>query len=486
LVNKILLDAIESGASDIHLTPEKGSLKVKVRVDGMLKELLEVPGNLSAPVVSRIKLLGGMDISEKRRPQDGRLRVEFSGTTKDLRLSSIPSLHGENIVARILSPELGDVTFESLGMPPEVCKNLREDLTGSSRVILVTGPTGSGKTSTLYAAIAELKLQGLNIITIEDPIEYRVPGILQTQVNPKIGLNFADGLRSILRQDPDVVVVGEIRDAETANIVMQVAQTGHLVLSTLHTNSAASAITRLCDLGVAPFMIASSIQSIMAQRLVRRSKEDKSGYSGRIGVYSYLQMSERLREAVRSSQGEANFETIATERGFQSLTQAAERLISCGATTLEEAERVFGTKSSWSISATTQPQKKTSLKRRVLVVEDDENMRMILNMLLSRALYDVVEACDGRAALESILSNPPDLVVTDLMMPELDGADLVAIMKRDPRTSMIPVLLLTAVASEETELKLLSCGADDFVSKTTDQKILLARVEKLINRSVAH
>lgn len=511
LVNKILLDAFEAGASDIHLTPEKEFLKVKIRRDGILKELFEIPGSMAAPITSRIKLLGGMDISEKRRPQDGRLRVQFGGVSKDLRLSTIPALHGENIVARVLSSDYEATGFESLGLPKDVRTLLSQDIRGSSRVVLVTGPTGSGKTSTLYACINDLKDEGLNIITIEDPIEYRVPGILQTQVNTKIGVTFADGLRSILRQDPDVVVVGEVRDAETARIAMQVAQTGHLVLSTLHTNSAPSAITRLHDLGVQDFLLASSLQAIMAQRLVRRGcpscKGEKgcdncggTGYRGRIGIYSLLHLNDHLREMIRKGTSEIHITSEAKKYGFLTLEEAALRVVETGITRIEEVERVLGPQATWNISNPQvqvpetngiaipgKPEKgRKAGKRRVLLVEDDENMRTVLTMLLERARYEVTGAGNGSVALEMLLENPPDLVLCDMMMPEMSGTELVTILRRDPMTRDIPVLMLTAADTQENELKLMSCGADDFVSKTTDQKILLARVERLILRSAEH
>ncbi|NMC62289.1 MAG: type II/IV secretion system protein, partial [SAR324 cluster bacterium] len=270
LVNKILSQSIEMNASDIHLNPESDSLNIRARVDGIMRSLFKVPKNSKEAVVSRIKLLGGMDISERRKPQDGRLRVQSTFGNKDLRLSSVPTAHGENIVIRILSTELPLLSFDMLGMGDQIKDLLRSSLLSSSRIILVTGPTGSGKTSTLYSSLSFLNDGSKNIITVEDPIEYRIGGISQIQVNSKVGLGFAEGLRSILRQDPDIIMVGEIRDHETADIAVQAAQTGHLVLSTIHTNSAASAVTRLRDLGIPPFLISSSLGCVISQRLVRK------------------------------------------------------------------------------------------------------------------------------------------------------------------------------------------------------------------------
>jgi type II secretory ATPase GspE/PulE/Tfp pilus assembly ATPase PilB-like protein len=270
LVNKIFSDAVQLGASDVHVTPEKDKLVVKARVDGVMQNILEVPAVAKRGVTSRIKLLCGMDIAEHRKPQDGRLRIKTAAGPRDLRISTVPAAHGENIVARILTSEVSHVSFEQLGMAADIEAQLKQALASSSRVVLVTGPTGSGKTSTLYSSLLHLLDGTCNIITIEDPIEYRLAGLTQIQVNSKIGMNFAESLRAVLRQDPDVVMVGEIRDTETASVAMQVAQTGHLVLSTLHTNTAAAAVTRLRDLGVAPYLIASSLGAVLAQRLVRK------------------------------------------------------------------------------------------------------------------------------------------------------------------------------------------------------------------------
>jgi type II secretory ATPase GspE/PulE/Tfp pilus assembly ATPase PilB-like protein len=270
LVNRILAEGVQANASDIHISPEREQLEVRIRVDGILRPLLAIPSKLQAAVSSRIKLLAGMDISEKRRSQDGRLRIKTPLGPRDLRLSSIPTANGENIVIRILSSDLGQISFDSLGLQPTEQTQLKRALTGSSRVVLVTGPTGSGKTSTLYASLISLKDGKTNIITIEDPIEYRIAGLNQTQVNTKIGVSFAEGLRAVLRQDPDVVMVGEIRDHETAQIAFQAAQTGRLVLSALHTNSASATVVRLRDIGLPSYIIASSLGAILAQRLVRK------------------------------------------------------------------------------------------------------------------------------------------------------------------------------------------------------------------------
>ncbi|MCB0320322.1 MAG: type II/IV secretion system protein, partial [Bdellovibrionales bacterium] len=424
LLNKILSRAIFAGASDLHLIPTKEGLLVKARIDGIMQKITEVPDSLKRPLTSRLKLLCGMNIAEKRKPQDGRLRMTTKFGVKDLRISSVPSAHGENIVARILSPEIQQADFSELGMNQEVQEALAEVLKNSARVNLVTGPTGSGKSSSLYACLLHLNNGERNIITIEDPIEYRINGVTQIQVNPAIQFGFADGLRSILRQDPDVVLVGEVRDEETASIVMKAAQTGHLVLSTLHTNTAPSAVTRLRDLGVPSYLISSSIGSIMAQRLARKlcldcstemKEEDRdryglpstarqangckhcrsTGYRGRTGIYSLLVMSDELEEAIRNEAGEDEIERIARRSGYYSLDDAGRMLVEQGITSVEEIERVLGVFAPMSVSPS---EVKESARRgaisarKILLIEDDVDTRAIFSTILQQEMFEVIEA----------------------------------------------------------------------------------------------
>ena len=542
LVNKIFLDAFERGASDIHISPEKNQLTVKVRADGMMTDLMTVPPNVSPAVVSRIKLLAGMDISEKRRPQDGRIRINLSNSYKDLRVSTVPTLYGENVVARVLNSDLTSITFDSLGFPNDVLSSLTRDLHGASQVVLVTGPTGAGKTSTLYAAVTALKDGLRNIITIEDPIEYRVNGVTQIQVNTKIGMTFAEAIRSVLRQDPDVVVVGEVRDAETATIAMQAAQTGHIVLATLHANSSPAAITRLRDLEIPTYLISSSIRGVLSQRLVRKlcpscavpdnrdttfkvmgrfgrdaaprehrgcPECNNTGFQGRIGVYSYLCFTEEVKEAVRLQKGEAEIEALARSAGYKTLEEAALELVAAGTTSLDEVTRVLGqiappmlhqkvstpavvTKepaSHWPtqpIDLTTTPMKQPLAdklrKRRVLLVEDDENLRTVIAMTLEKASFEVAQAVNGKDALSKIKSQIPDIVVCDLMMPEMNGAETVQRLRAAEATKKIPILMLTSADSDENEVRLLKSGADDFVSKGAGRKVFLSRINRLLER----
>ncbi len=520
IVNRILSEAVEMEASDIHINPEKDSVAVRVRVDGIMHALLTIPANLKSPVVSRLKLLSGMDIAEKRKPQDGRLRIKTGFGIKDLRFSTVPTLYGENLVIRILASDLEMLSFSKIGMPGHMQTALENLLRGSSRVVVVTGPTGSGKSSTLYTSLLHVRDGTRNIVSIEDPIEYRISGVNQIQVNPKIGVTFAEGLRAVLRQDPDIIMVGEIRDFETASICLQAAQTGHLVLTSLHTNAAAGAFTRLRDLGIPPYAIASGVGCILAQRLVRKlcpacseaapgteleqykqlgldaacvkvsrgcDECGGDGYRGRVGVYSLIQIDDPVRDAIRETLGESEIEQRARASGFQSLHESALELIRNGITSIDEVERVLGvfphgTGDHGLHSQQGAPSQGIS-KPRILLVEDDENTRTVLALLLERELYEVIEAHDGLEALESLYQHPPSLIVLDMMMPRMGGVEFLKRMRSDTRTRNIPVLMLTAADTDANQLRSFEVGADDFVSKTADSKIMLARVQRLLTRS---
>ncbi len=535
LVNRIFAGSIQKQASDLHISPEQNKVVVRIRVDGIMRHFLDVPENYKDAVIARIKVLCGMDISEKRNAQDGRLRLKTNNGNRDLRISTIPTIHGENIVARILASDLGNISYESLGMSGLIIENVDRSLHYTSKVNLVAGPTGSGKTSTLYAGILRLKDGTSHIITIEDPIEYRLQGINQIQLNIKAGMTFASSLRSILRQDPDIIMVGEIRDSETASIAMQVAQTGHLVLSTIHTNTASAAITRLRDLDVPSFLIASSLGSVLAQRLIRRlcekckipaNKElsqrlealniksdgvmqasgckecDQTGYKSRIGIYSMLNVDMQVAAAIREECSEPEIEAIGTQNGFESLEVAALKLASHGITSIEEIERVLGPlDNKYILDSLTKIAKEKKVifdqnslsggekevdgtihKRKVLVVDDDENIRAIYQMILEYEMFEVEQAENGADALQKIYENPPELILLDLMMPKMNGTEMIEKLRANSQTKDIPVLVLTAAATEENELDLIKKGADDFISKTSKSEIIVARINRLLNR----
>jgi len=374
LINALLTEAIKENASDIHVETFENDLKVRFRVDGVLREVLS-PGKKLAPLlVSRIKVMAKLDIAEKRVPQDGRIALKIANRGVDVRVSTIPSSHGERVVMRLLDKQAGRLEFSHLGMPENLMTEMDSLLHKPHGIILVTGPTGSGKTTTLYAGLTLLNNASRNILTVEDPIEYLLNGIGQTQVNTKVDMTFARGLRAILRQDPDVVMVGEIRDLETAEIAVQASLTGHLVLSTLHTNTASGAVTRLHDMGIEPFLLSSSLLGVLAQRLVRTlcptcktsavatDKEcelmgfdashppqiyhatgcaecNRSGYRGRQGIFELVTIDEETRSMIHKGVGELEIEKHARNKGF-SIREDGKRRVLEGITTVEEVLRV--------------------------------------------------------------------------------------------------------------------------------------------------
>ena len=372
LINGIIADAARNGVSDIHIEPYESGLVVRMRIDGVLRETLRMPPHVAPVVVSRIKVMARLDIAERRVPQDGRMGLTLGGKLLDVRVSTLPSRAGERVVLRILDKENAGIDLPALGLAPAMYDLLTGALTEPNGIILVTGPTGSGKTTTLYAALRLLNDGSRNILTVEDPVEYAVDGVGQTQVNPKVGLTFAAGLRAILRQDPDVVMVGEIRDRETAEIAVQASLTGHLVLSTVHTNDAIGAITRMRDMKVEPFLLASTLRAVIAQRLVRRlcpacrkpgpapqsvatmigidpgetvyepvgcDQCGHSGYKGRIGVFEAIRIDETIRRMINDGGDETAIARHAFARSA-SLASAARELVRNGQTTPEEAVRV--------------------------------------------------------------------------------------------------------------------------------------------------
>ncbi|HEY8469902.1 MAG TPA: GspE/PulE family protein [Longimicrobiales bacterium] len=377
LVNLLLIEALEAGASDVHLEGHEGGLRVRYRIDGVLQDAPSPPAHLAAAVVSRLKIMAELDIAERRVPQDGRIRLRLEDREVDVRVSTMPVLHGESVVLRLLDRARGRIQLDELGMAPDTLSLFRRAIGRPHGIVLVTGPTGSGKTTTLYAAVEELRTGAEKIVTVEDPVEYALPGICQTPVSPRVG--FAAALRALLRQDPDIILVGEIRDPETAEIATQAALTGHLVLSTLHTNDAAGAITRLLDLGVADYLVASTLSAVLAQRLVRkvcvecaeecvlgpeiarmleaaeegpppRGRRGRgcaacrgTGFRGRTGIYELLIVDDEVRAAILHRRAAAGLARLAAGRGMRTLRQDGWRQVRAGVTTAEEVLRVTTT-----------------------------------------------------------------------------------------------------------------------------------------------
>jgi general secretion pathway protein E len=359
MLNALLTQAAKDGASDIHIEPYERSSSVRFRVDGTLREVVQPNKALHAALISRLKIMAELDIAEKRLPQDGRISLRIGGRAVDVRVSTLPSAHGERAVLRLLDKGEAKFSLESLGMAGDVLASFDKLIKQPHGIVLVTGPTGSGKTTTLYASLSRLETSTTNVLTVEDPIEYELPGIGQTQVNPKIDLTFAKALRAILRQDPDVVMIGEIRDFETAQIAIQASLTGHLVLATVHTNDAPSTVTRLTDMGVEPFLLSSSLLGVLAQRLVRKlclhcRRQDvrgrwhpvgceqcsNSGYKGRTGVYELMIADDKVRSLIHSRAAESQLFVAAESAGLRSMREDGERLVEEGITSPEEVMRV--------------------------------------------------------------------------------------------------------------------------------------------------
>ena len=374
LVNLLVLEALESRASDVHLETYQGGLRVRYRIDGVLQDAPAPPHRLAAAVVSRLKIMAELDIAERRVPQDGRIRLRLRDRNIDVRVATLPTLHGESVVLRLLDKERGRISLAELGMAPDTVEAFVAAISRPHGIVLSTGPTGSGKTTTLYAAIDRIRTGAEKIITVEDPVEYELAGVPQVPVNEKVGLTFARALRSLLRQDPDIMLVGEIRDHETAEIATHASLTGHLVLSTLHTNDAATALTRLVDLGIEPYLVASTVEAVLAQRLVRRicdgckrratiTSEQRTalrlgdtqieawegagcaacrntGYRGRTGIYELLIIDDEIRKVLHEDASAGNLARMGVEKGMRLLRDDGLRLVREGMTTVEEVLRV--------------------------------------------------------------------------------------------------------------------------------------------------
>jgi len=340
LINAILSEAIKDGASDIHIEPYEENLIIRFRTDGLLKEKIRPSSRIAPLLNARIKIMSNLDIAERRIPQDGRMSLKLGERWVDIRVSTLPSSYGERIVLRLLDKADSSLDLKELGMTDSLLGNYKNELKNNSGIILVTGPTGSGKTTTLYSGLNFLNDQTRNILTVEDPIEYAIEGVGQTQVNNRVGLTFEKGLRAILRQDPDVVMVGEIRDKETADIAIQASLTGHLVLSTIHTNDSVGAITRLIDMGVEPYLIASSLRMVIAQRLVRKIDTKSKELSGRIGIFESILINDEIKEQILNKGSENEIKNIAFKES-STLELDGQEKVNLGLTTDDELRRVL-------------------------------------------------------------------------------------------------------------------------------------------------
>jgi type II secretory ATPase GspE/PulE/Tfp pilus assembly ATPase PilB-like protein/ActR/RegA family two-component response regulator len=513
LTSLIIRDGIAQGASDIHIEPGRRLGAVRYRVDGVLRKHMDLPMTALNRVISRIKVLSKLDIADRLRPQDGKARVQVKTRGYDLRVSTIPAGGAEKCVIRVLDSSAA-LSLDDLEIPKNELERLRQLLTYRDGILVVTGPTGSGKTTTLYGALRELADGKVNIMTVEDPIEYELPGITQTQVHTKQGMTFAGALRAMLRQDPDVILVGEIRDKETAVTAAQAAMTGHLVLTTVHANDAVSAIARLADLGSQYSPIAQTMRGAIAQRLLRRvcascgepvrgkltPDEQRlterhgiepvvravgctecgfTGYRGRLPVNEVLIGGPRMQQAIEQRKGWATLMRVAQQGGMRTLHEVGLEWVTQGRTTLVEVERVLGQGlDDIAGEVETGPP-------RILLVDDDEQARTLMRSLLERDGYAVDDAEDGNRAID-ILKEDHDyqLVILDLAMPGLDGRQVLDQIRGSVETAALPVLIRTGTGSNELEAELLEAGADDYVEKSVDATRFMARVHAVLRRAM--
>jgi len=527
LCNRIVATAIAAGASDIHIEPGLNGAAVRHRISGILEPLLTLPQSAVRGVTNRFKLMAKTDISIKQKPQDGAFRGTIDDEVVDVRLSTVPTIHGEKIVMRVIQGGSNLITIDALGYDQRTHDALLGALSKPDGLVLVTGPTGSGKTTVLYAALHYLKTGRVNIVTVEDPVERQIEGVTQIPVNAKMGTTFASVLRSVMRQDPNIIMVGEIRDAEVADIVGQAAYTGHLVLSSLHTTDAASAITRLLNLGLQSFKVAESLNAVVAQRLLRKlcpqcrvvnddetavrlGKQNgvprvhssvgrgcdqckESGYAGRIAVPEILLPDDTIRTAIRNGAALSELRAGMHAAGNLSMRQRALQLVAEGITSIEEVNRVLtdhsddAPKAAAPVETPVAPVPVTPptivSKRKVLIAEDDRMTRLILRMMLEKEGHTVIEAENGATGMEKARLERPDLMMVDLQMPDMDGYQFLEMVRGDDRLMTLPVIVLTADTSTEVETKVLEMGADDYVTKPFEPEVLLSRVRAALRRA---
>ncbi|SCY16136.1 ATPase, T2SS/T4P/T4SS family [Thiohalorhabdus denitrificans] len=538
IVNDILIRAIHKGASDIHIEPQESMVTVRFRVDGALREVMNLPAKARNAIVSRIKVLGGMDISVARRPQDGRIKLHYRDEPLDLRVSTLPTYWGEKVVMRVLDQSGEGLELDKLGFLPGERERIEAIMHQPQGMLLVTGPTGSGKTTTLYSVLGAINQEDVNIITVEDPVEYQLAKINQVPVNPKAGMTFAAGLRSILRQDPNVIMVGEIRDQETAEIALESAETGHMVFSTLHTNSAAGAVTRFLDMGVPGYLLASSVSGVLAQRLLRRncpecsepvevgeglrtkynipeevvfyegkgcSACDGQGTKGRIGAYELLLADAEVREGIHKGVMESELVDTARTSGMHlmfedGLIKAMQGKVSLtevlralelppgvevdGGRLWEESDKPWADRGPAAHRAATfrdQGEDGEGERRsRALVIGVEAATVKMLALLLEDEGLEVETSDSGRQGLDLIRHHRPELVVAEADAPELAGEALAETLRREESLRDIPLILIGEEEDVGREAAALGAGADDFLAKPLDPRRLLARVNRLL------
>jgi type IV pilus assembly protein PilB len=527
LVNAIMGEALHSRASDIHIEPQERDVHVRFRIDGLLREITIVPKPIQGPLISRIKILSGMDISERRKPQDGRGRIRLDRQEADTRVSSMPTMHGETVVIRLLRKEADKAkTIAEIGLGDHDRVAFERALAEPQGLVLITGPTGSGKTSSLYAGLATVIRPDINVVTLEDPVEYQMAGVNQVQINERVGLTFAGGLRTILRQDPDIVMVGEIRDPETASIAMQASMTGHLVLSTLHTNDAPAAVSRLIDMGVEPFLITSSLTLVVGQRLARVPCEkcsepveaspktlellglepeevehaelrmgpgcgfcSQTGYKGRLGLFEVARVTRAMRELIVARASESAIREEAVAAGMRSMRSDGLAKALTGRTTLEEVLRVTppdpdrAKRAGQRQAATAPTAPAVKVPPKVLVLDDDRSVSEVAAAMLVDG-YEVLAASEVAEGLRMVESEHPDVVVLNLDLPGVDAVELLAALRTGDGDE--PAVLVAADPEDRhARDRAMAAGAAGFVTKPFVEAELRAEVAAALERRPA-
>ena len=527
LVNAIMGEALHSRASDIHIEPQERDVHVRFRIDGLLREITIVPKPIQGPLISRIKILSGMDISERRKPQDGRGRIRLERLKADTRVSSMPTMHGETVVIRLLRKEAEKAkTIAEIGLADHDREGFERALSEPQGLVLITGPTGSGKTSSLYAGLATVIRPDINVVTLEDPVEYQMAGVNQVQINERVGLTFASGLRTILRQDPDIVMVGEIRDPETASISMQASMTGHLVLSTLHTNDAPAAVSRLIDMGVEPFLITSSLTLVVGQRLARvpcekcsepveaapRTLEllglepeevehaelrmgpgcgfcSQTGYKGRLGLFEVVRVTRTMRKLIVARASESAMREEAVAGGMRSMRSDGLAKALAGRTTLEEVLRVTppdpnrAKRAGQRQAATAPTAPAVKVPPKVLVLDDDRSVAEVAAAMLVDG-YEVLAASEVAEGLRMVEGERPDVVVVNLDLPGVDAVELLTTLRAGAGGE--PAVLVAADPEDRhARDQAMAAGAAGFVAKPFVEAELRAEVAAALERRPA-